>query len=423
MLSSLRIVSWYKASGIHGLLESSGSDDRRELIQEKDTQPSENTSKVHNEVAPIEVEPKNVKFSIRRFTRIPQAPDRYGFYVDVKEYELGDLNEPPNYKAALSYPEFDKWLEAMNTEMQSMKDNQVWVLVDLPPNGRNVRSKWLFWKKTDMDGKMNVKTAFLDGHLSEDMYMAKPEGFVDPKHPNKNQRKILVLLKILDEPCGISQVVGNVAFLILYVDDILLMGNNVTMLQEVKSWLFKVLFLEKTLKKFRMENSKKGYTPMIENSNYRKSQGAQTPNEVQRMRRVPYALAIGSIMNTKDMVLVYGGKPEAELRVSCYADASFQTDKEAEYIAAAEALMEAFWMRKFIDGLGDVVPSNKRPMEMLCDNKPAITIANDPGILKGARHFQRKYHYIRKVIQEREIVLKKVHTDDNVANPFTKPML
>ncbi|GKC86842.1 hypothetical protein Tco_1147491, partial [Tanacetum coccineum] len=67
--------------------------------------------------------------------RIPQAPDRYGYYVDVKEYELGDLDKPPNYKTALVDPEFDKWLEAMNTEMQSMKDNQVWILVELPPNG------------------------------------------------------------------------------------------------------------------------------------------------------------------------------------------------------------------------------------------------------------------------------------------------
>ncbi|GJX11656.1 hypothetical protein Tco_0201515 [Tanacetum coccineum] len=39
-----------------------------------------------------------------------------------------------------------------------------------------------------------------------------------------------------------------------------------------------------------------------------------------------------------------------------------------------------------------------------------------------ARHYQRKYHYIREVIQDGEIVLKKVHTDDNLANPFTKPM-
>ncbi|GJS60730.1 retrotransposon protein, putative, ty1-copia subclass [Tanacetum coccineum] len=237
--------------------------------------------------------------------------------------------------------------------------------------------------------------------------MVQPEGFMDPKHPNrvcKLQRSIYGLKQASrswdkrfdveikkigftqnpDEPCVYLKANGsNVAFLILYVDDILLMGNNVTMQQE------------KALKKFRMENSKKGYTLMIEKPDYRMSQGAKTPSEVQHMRRVPYASGIGSIMyavrNTKDMVLVYGANPEAELKVSCYANAT-------EYIVVAEASMEAAWMWKFIDGLGNVVPSNKRPMEMLYDNEPAIAIANDTGILKGARHFQRKYHYIREVI-------------------------
>ncbi|GJW81424.1 hypothetical protein Tco_0145399 [Tanacetum coccineum] len=95
---------------------------------------------------------------------------------------------------------------------------------------------------------------------------------------------------------------------------------------------------------------------------------------------------------------------------------------EAEYIVAAEASMKAVWIRKFIIRLGGVVSSNKRPMEMLCDNEPAIAIANDLEILKGAEHFQRKYHYIHEGIQKHEIVLKKVHTDDNVADQFTKPM-
>ncbi|GJR93189.1 retrotransposon protein, putative, ty1-copia subclass [Tanacetum coccineum] len=49
----------------------------------------------------------------------------------------------------------------MNTKMQSMKDNQVWVLVDLPPNGRTVGSKWLFKKKTNMDGNVHTFKACL----------------------------------------------------------------------------------------------------------------------------------------------------------------------------------------------------------------------------------------------------------------------
>nr|GFC49373.1 hypothetical protein [Tanacetum cinerariifolium] len=97
-----------------------------------------------------------------------------------------DLGEPANYKAVLLDPESKKWLDAMNVKMQSMKDNDVWVLLELPPNARTVGSKWLFKKKTDMDDikairiliaiaayydyeiwKMDVKTAFLNGQLSK----------------------------------------------------------------------------------------------------------------------------------------------------------------------------------------------------------------------------------------------------------------
>ncbi|GJY87641.1 hypothetical protein Tco_0502269 [Tanacetum coccineum] len=65
---------------------------------------------------------------------------------------------------------------------------------------------------------------------------------------------------------------------------------------------------------------------MQEKPDYRKSQGAKTPSELKRMQRFPYASSIGSIMyaylrNTKDMVLVYEGRPKTELKVTCYADA------------------------------------------------------------------------------------------------------
>ncbi|GJV76632.1 retrotransposon protein, putative, ty1-copia subclass [Tanacetum coccineum] len=416
-----------EVSGSHGSLEVSRSDVGLELIQEDDTQPSKNTREIHDEV-----EPQNVGVPIRRSAKIPQAPDRYCFYVDAEEHELGDHNEPPNYKAALLDPKSDKWFDAMNVEMQSMKDNQVWYLLDLPPYGRTVRNiraiRILLAIAAFYDyeiWQMDVKTTFLNGHLIKDVYMVQVEGV--KQHTSLESRS--------------------------YVID--LSGGLL---------LVSVLISKKILKKFRTENSKKGSIPMIEKPDYRKSQSAQTPKEVQRIQfqQNPggiYWTAVKTTLkylrNTKDMVLVYGANIEVELKVSCYADASFQTDKddtksqtgyvfvlnggavdwksakqstttmssiEAEYIAAAEASMEAVWIRKFIDGLGNIMPSNKRPIEMLYDKKPALAIANDHGILKGAIHFQRIYHYIYKVIQEGEIFLKKVHTDDNIADRFTKPM-
>nr|GFA52748.1 hypothetical protein [Tanacetum cinerariifolium] len=130
------------------------------------------------------------------------------------------------------------------------------------------------------------------------------------------------------------------------------------------------------------------------------------------------------------MFLVYDGNFDADLQVKCYCDAGFETDRddtksqtgyvftlnggavvwksskqsttaqhaaEAEYIAAAEAAKESVWIRKFVDELG-------------------------PGIMKGARHFQRKFHYVRECVETGEIKMVKVHTDDNLADPFTKAL-
>nr|GEY86571.1 hypothetical protein [Tanacetum cinerariifolium] len=79
-----------------------------------------------------------------------------------------------------------------------------------------------------------------------------------------------------------------------------------------------------------MENSKKGCTSMIEEPDYRKSQGVETPNEQNpgEIYWTDVKTILKYLKNTKEMVLVYEAKPEAELEVPCYADASFQTDKD-----------------------------------------------------------------------------------------------
>ncbi|GJW99039.1 hypothetical protein Tco_0180847 [Tanacetum coccineum] len=207
-----------------------------------------------------------------------------------------------------------------------------------------------------------------------------------------------------------------------------------------------------------------------------KSQGASTPAEVKRMQNVPYASAVGSIMyavrctrpnvafaqnitsrfqqNPAKLQWTASGDIKRDLRVSCYTDAGYLTDADdlksqtgyvfvlnggvvdwkstkqsifatssakAEYIAASDASKEAVWVRKFIAGLG-VVPTIKEPIKMYCHITGAITIANESGITKGARHYRAKVHYLCEVIEYGDVKLEKVHTDDNLADPFTKAL-
>nr|GEZ23242.1 hypothetical protein [Tanacetum cinerariifolium] len=105
--------------------EASGSTVDFDEIQRQDAQPSENTSQHQHKVKHDVVDPQTDVIHIRRSTRIPQAPEQYGFYIDDEEHKLGDHGEPPNYQATLSDLESKKWLESINAKMQSMKDNQV----------------------------------------------------------------------------------------------------------------------------------------------------------------------------------------------------------------------------------------------------------------------------------------------------------
>nr|GEV54590.1 hypothetical protein [Tanacetum cinerariifolium] len=181
-------------------------------VFQKEVENQLDTSLIHEE-DDLEIdEPQSDIIPIHRSTRTRHAPDRMCLYIDADKHELGDLGEPANYKAALLDPEYDKWLNAMNVEIN-----------------------WLFKKKTNMDGavhtykarlvvkgytqtpridyketfslvsyirairiliaitafydyeiwKIDVKTAFLNGYLFEEVYMEKPEGFVNPKYPNR----------------------------------------------------------------------------------------------------------------------------------------------------------------------------------------------------------------------------------------------
>ncbi|GJS24352.1 reverse transcriptase domain-containing protein [Tanacetum coccineum] len=129
--------------------------DLEEIQEKEDTTSSEITSNIPQEVEGFEL-PQEEVILIRRSKRIHRAPNRLCLNVEVEEHSLVDLNEPTSYKVAMLDLESNKWIDSMNAEIQSMMNNMVWVLADLPPGCKTVGSRlyhleqWNWnWSKED----------------------------------------------------------------------------------------------------------------------------------------------------------------------------------------------------------------------------------------------------------------------------------
>nr|GEX64372.1 copia protein [Tanacetum cinerariifolium] len=343
---------------------------------------------------------------IRRFERTHQAPNHLCLNVEAKKDSLRDLNEPTSYKAAIAI--------RIPISISAFYDYKIW--------------------------QIDVKNAFLNGYLDEDIYMVQPEGFVDSKYSRKvcklqrsiyglkqasrswNKRfdeeiKKLGFAQNLNEPCVYKKASrSNVTFLILYVADIIIMGNHIPSLQSVKDYFRKCLAM-KDLRESSFILRIKIYRDRLD---LNKTQCASTPEEVKRMQNVPYALAMGFIRYearctrpnvpfAQNITCRFQQNPGAVDWKSSKQSTIAISATEAEYIAASEAAMKAVWIRKFISGLG-IVPTINEPIKMFCDNSTVLFIGNEPGVQKGARHYHRRYHYVRECIELGEINLLKVHT-------------
>ena len=75
-------------------------------------------------------------------------------FLSVNKILLIEDNEPTTYEEYMNSLESDKWLISMKSEMDSMYENQVWTLVDPPEGIKPIGCKWVFKKKTNMEGKV-----------------------------------------------------------------------------------------------------------------------------------------------------------------------------------------------------------------------------------------------------------------------------
>ena len=234
---------------------------------------------------------------------------------------LTEINQDPsNYREAIESPEKENLKRAIQEELQSMKENDVWEIVESPTSTQRNRkpniidSKWVFKRKMDEYGfekfkarlvirgfkdknvyelretyapvsrlaviraslaiinkynlnavQLDVKTAFLNGILEDDVYIEIPEG-VNTRESEKSRvckfKKTLYGLRVslkrwnqrfseevnklglerdIHDPCLFTwRKEGSMAFLVLYVDDIILASNCTSKRLEITSRLCEV---------------------------------------------------------------------------------------------------------------------------------------------------------------------------------------
>ena len=125
------------------------------IVQEAD--PNQNNIKeppVPEEQTLPPPEPTPLRRSIRE--RRSALPDDYIVFLQEHEFDIGAVEDDPiNFHQALESSKSQEWINAMNEEIKSMKDNDVWDLIPLPEGVKPIGCKRIF--KTKRDSKADVE--------------------------------------------------------------------------------------------------------------------------------------------------------------------------------------------------------------------------------------------------------------------------
>ncbi|WVZ58553.1 hypothetical protein U9M48_008818, partial [Paspalum notatum var. saurae] len=455
---------------------------------------------------PREISPEEDNNEAPRKSKKQRVEKSFG--NDFIVYLVDDT--PTSISQAYASPDADNWKEAVQSELDSILSNGTWELTERPYGCKPVGCKWVFKKKLRPDGtiekykarlvakgytqkegedffdtyspvarmttirvllslavsygliihQMDVKTAFLNGELEEEIYMEQPDGFV----VKGQESKVCKLLKSL---YGLKQAPkqwhekfdttltsagfavneadscvyyryggGKGVILCLYVDDILIFGTDINVINEVKSFLstkfdMKDLGEADVILNIKLIKDESGITlsqthyveKVLSRFGYIDSKPSPTPYD----SRHPAVLEGYSDANwisddelyaTSGYVFMLGGG--AVSWRSCKQIILTRSTMKAELAALDTASVEADWLRELLMDL-PVVEKPIPAILMNCDNQTAIAKVNsDKENAKSSRHVRRRVKSVRKMRHSGVISVTYIQTEKNLADPFTK---
>ncbi|KAL0348559.1 UNVERIFIED_CONTAM: Retrovirus-related Pol polyprotein from transposon TNT 1-94 [Sesamum angustifolium] len=325
--------------------------------------------------------------------------------------------DPKTYVEAITSIDSSFWKEAIKNELDSIMTNHTWDLEDLPVGSKPIKCKWIFKKKIKPDGsidkfkarlvvvgytqkkgidyfdtyspvtkiatiralialsaindlmihQMDVKTAFLNGDLEEEIYMEQPEGFVVPGLESKFDMKDL----------GEADVILGVK--------IRKTENGFSLCQSH--------YIEKILKRFNCHEEIPVRTPYDPSICLKKNNG-------DGVSQAEYAKIIGSVM-----FLMNYTRPDIAYAVYL-KDFVMQTGSKAE------------WLRNLI---GDIpLWGSTAPVSLHCDSQAAIGIAKNYAYNGKRRHIRLRHSAVKELLKNGIISLDYVRSERNLADPLTK---
>nr|GEV31341.1 retrovirus-related Pol polyprotein from transposon TNT 1-94 [Tanacetum cinerariifolium] len=214
--------------------------------------------------------------------------------------------------------------------------------------------------------QMGVKTAFLNGPLKEEVYVAQPDGFVDPDHLEKMGVKTAFLNGLLKEEVYVAQPDG-------FVDP---------------DHLEKAKYALEILHKHGMD----------------KGQSIDAD----------HAGCIGTRKSTSGGIQYLGDKLVSWM--SKKQDCTAMSSAEAEYVALSASYAQVMWMRTKLQDYG----LNYNKILLYYDSQLAIAISCNPVQHSRTKHIHTRYHFIKEQVENDIIELYFVRTEYQLFDMFIK---